>query len=313
MTFLNFLSACGFNGTRNEGELSSLSSLNDTLVQSICDGNFSMFERKVSREYKSHKSSLNNRTFSEISNNIESCNFYVLDSCYFPESSDLGVVERIFKKDSLGEYEIRFKTNGNECYFVNLVIELIDKSELILSVIYERSDRNTDWKIRSLYVSSYSIEGVKYLDYLEKSLRLRDQGHLLGSFYNYDIALSGTTFQKGDIMEYTLEAQVYQLTRDLEQIKTNNLLPLVLDDDDLEIEIVDFLPYQSKYGWKPVFVYLSEKDINDTLLMRTENDILHQKIDSIYKGIASDFDTLLYRVYRNPFDNGSNVGFLKHW
>jgi hypothetical protein len=200
----------------------------------------------------------------------------------------------------------------NKEMFISLLIQKNEPDVLIITNIYGKYPDG--WKLNILQFGTYKVDGKTAVELYVKAKGEYEKGHLIDAandmFLSSKIANPASTLWK-----YQKEEEMKEFyEKVINETKASYNFPLTLNEINSKPQIINIFPQGTSEGYFPMVEYLTSIDLNDTVRTKVENELIHQSIGHIFKGIDKDKRYLYYKAY-NEMPNGTTpvptYGFVK--
>lgn len=224
-----------------------------------------------------------------INNNFKSLNQFYLKTTKKNMSSS--VTSSLNDKNS---YNVNIQSPSDEIFISILTQESGLDKPLILYIYGKYSD---EWKVDVLHIGHYQINGQTAPELYEKAKSNYDKGYFIDALINMSLSIK-VLKPGGAYWQYQSQNDMEAFYKTvLDKVKNTYPQPIVIDKIKSKPQILGTFPIGVKQGYFPLITYLTKININDQQKLKEENDLIHQHIGEIFKGIDQDKKYIVYRAY----------------
>ncbi|MDC7243779.1 MAG: hypothetical protein PQJ44_07625 [Sphaerochaetaceae bacterium] len=188
------------------------------------------------------------------------------------------------------DFIIDFNFQNEESYFLFLKSEHIGLQYLLFFAL---SKYDNKWKIDSINLGKYSVNGYNAHQLVEKAKEMNEKGDVFNSIF-YTLALS-EVLRPLTFLEYKKEKEYKEFyKKNINEINEDITFPIIFSDSvqilGLNVELTN------DNGIIPVVQYITDKDFEENILLE-EINIFKEELIKEFPGIDHEFEKILFRAY----------------
>jgi hypothetical protein len=150
------------------------------------------------------------------------------------------------------------------------------------------------WKLETFNLRSYTFLGKSTAELFGIARKKFYDSNLLAAQF-YTVLASETAEAGGKFFHYKNEDTMKNFADSLQKTLFQNVhLPVKMDMIPSKPKIVGITAKQVKTGIYPLIIYKTGNDVTDSIRLFSENDLVHQNINNVLKGMTDIADTLIY-------------------
>ncbi|MBW4889781.1 hypothetical protein KXQ82_08640 [Mucilaginibacter sp. HMF5004] len=283
----------------NSSTRDKIHQLDDQLFAAAKDGKLQDIEALMAKEMLENNDY--KRTADQIGNNTKSGKYTLLDE-YYIHNTNPGHNDEI--KPANKAYKLGYHSVTSESYLSLMLLENGD-DKWLLNVAYSKLDYG--WKITSLDIGHYSINGKNAPELLAFANEQYKKGYLVNAVNNMELATK--CLRPSQIWEYPNEKQIgdyYSLVsaEAYQKFKFPILIPIPSKPQIFRI----MTQTQKGGGYVPTVKYVTKVDVRDTVALKQEFEGVKKAIGQALPGIDHDNKLIIFSAYNerptgntNPF------------
>ncbi|MBI9056767.1 MAG: hypothetical protein JEZ01_03240 [Labilibaculum sp.] len=281
-----------------------------------------VFEAIVSNNHKQIKSLMSDKLLDISGDNIDKLvdqantiikndDYRVLNQFYV-KNSTTGIGNTVMTGFSDPEdYIIHYKALNKEM-FISLIIPTNGLDEAIITNIYGKYPEG--WKLNIIQLGMYKVNGKTAPQLFAKAKKELDNGYLVDAANS--ISLCTRVIRPANkIWQYQKEEDIKKIQAKIgTEINLNYSFPLTLNGIQTKPKILTIYPLGTSDGYFPMIEYLTDINLKDTIRTKEENQLIHNSIGEVFKGIDMNKKYILYKAF-SEMPNGvipvPTYGFVK--
>jgi len=278
-----------------------ISAINEVFVKSLKTKDLNLLQSIVSAE--NNKKEKANELISDYFIDKE---IKVIDQFYVNNyTTSIG---ELINKD-FSNYFLHYEVLAKEMYF-SFLVPKDSTFEYLITLVYGKEPDG--WKILDFNVGFNSIDGMNTEQHLEKAKKQYMKGELICAFFSAYYAKMCSKSSQYIVYNNTDEISNY-LSRIENELKKTIIWPIEIEEIKTKPKIFNIEAFQAEEGFYPMIKYISTINLNDTIALKEENELIHICIGKYFKGIKSNYSHLLYRVFKNLPKKSKefSYGFIK--
>ena len=211
----------------------------------------------------------------------------------------------------INDYVLEFNPLNHEMFVsLNVVTKGLNKY-LILSIYGKHPE---GWKLNILRFGQYAVNGKTATELYAAARYDYKNGYLVDAAAN--MYLCSQISQPASVYwRYQRDTEMQEFYETiLSDYNTQFTFPIVLENIPSHPQIFELTMQEIEDGYYPMIRYHSEIDLKDTVLTRIENDLIHEDIEDVFKGIRKDKKYIYYKAFNempNDYVTVDTYGFVK--
>lgn len=177
-------------------------------------------------------------------------------------------------------------------YYISILESSGSFRDFSLTFIYEKN--NERWFLKVLHLGVVRVAGKNAIDWFREGEKLYEKDHFVPSALRFSMAMN--VLRPAPFIQYKDEKDIKDLhEKNLKKLENHNF-PILLDlDSNPQIYAVD--PQFVKGNMYPLIKYITKFSIKDEENIRKEVNKIHPVVESIFPGISSYGNYVIYRAY----------------
>jgi hypothetical protein len=275
--------------------------LNDKLFYGVKNDDLKSIKSILSDSlFENSRNSLEN-IIGNISSSIKSDKYFPWDE-YFVRNSSVNVSNTISSGETTKDAYILDYFALNFEMYVSLLLIHERTSEILITCIY--GNYGGEWKLNILQFGKFKFYDKSAMDFYQMAKYDYSKGYLIDAANSMLIANACLT-PAGKIFQYKNEKQ-FALFYDkvTNEVKSKYELPLILKNIFSQPEVFNIYPLGTDEGIFPMVQYLTKININDSILLKKENQKVKKEVNNIFYGINKGKKWVFYQAF-NELPEGS--------
>lgn len=225
---------------------------------------------------------------------IHSRTYETLDQ-YYVRNSGENQINKVSSGDSaVNDYVIQYQAVNKES-FVSLIIPKDTLYKFLITNIYGKY--GDTWKLNIFKFGLYKINGMTAEELYAKAKSEMDKGFLADAVTDMSLS-SQTAFPANNFWKYQKDDVMKKFFKNiLSEFQKQYQFPMTVDDIATKPQILNIYPQDGEDGYYPSVAYLTKIDLTDTVKIVVENNLLHEEIGRIFKGLDKGKNYLIYTAY----------------
>ncbi len=290
---------------------SEIEVLDRKLLKGIVSNNPLIIKEIMSDTLKEKSRDEINAIVNQLNSVLKNDDYEVLNQYYLKNSFLKNSVSVKSGTSLINDYDFTFQPRNNEM-FVSLFTSKNGLDEYLIACVYGKYAEG--WKLNILRFGQYKLNGNTAPELYAKARYDYKKGYLVDAANH--IFLSSQILTPADkLWKYEREDEMIEFYNTVvEDVKNQYQFPIALTDIESHPQILNVFPQKVEEGYFPMIEYITEIDLSDTTQTKIENDLIHDKIGEIFKGIDKDKKFIFYKAYSEMPDGVTPVstyGFVK--
>jgi hypothetical protein len=274
--------------------------LNDKLFKAIISDNMVDIKGLMSDSLLATNLTDFGKMVSSISSFTKVDSYNVLSEYYSINSSNAGSTNTI--PDSL--YILKYPTSNKETY-ISLLTTNLPKNDILITVIYGKY--KDVWKINHIQFGFYAMRKKTAIDFYKLAKASYDKSYLIDAI-DYISLARNCLYPAGAMFQYKADKDINAFyDKLLKEAYAKYTLPLTLENIKTKPKIIQIQPFETDEGFFPMVSYLSDINLQDTVALKTENDMVKKEVNKLFTGINQDKKYVYYGVFNEMPNPGRTV------
>lgn len=200
------------------------------------------------------------------------------------------------------DYVLNYQALNKETY-VSLLLPTGLENDLLITVVY--GNYKNQWKINILQFGQYSLFGKIAPEYYKLAKESYEKSHLIDAVNYIGLSLECLRPAANEVFKYRLEKEIDEFNEKImDEIYSKFTFPLALDHINSKPKVFRIYPQITDEGFFPMVCYLSDINLKDTTMLKSENEKVKIEVGKLFTGIDKDKKYVFYSVFNElPNDN----------
>lgn len=187
--------------------------------------------------------------------------------------------------------------------YTSLLVSGDSLNEVMLTVVYAKIKNK--WSVNLIMGEDYSLNGKNAVGLYRYAIQLQKDGHLMDAVTTMGLTKNALT-PGGKYFQYSIDSAI-RVFADSINTQAVARYPIPYPMPYIPTKPIVFNVHYEVYNARlvPQVLYLSSINVQDTVALKQENDLIQEKIGTIFSGMDKNNNSILYRAY-NVQPNGQN-------
>jgi hypothetical protein len=220
-------------------------------------------------------------------------NLKLLKTIYTKKSPDLSVLKFSSQLESYENFDFAFNQAKRESHISFYEADLGVKSYLI-TLIYSKIEG--EWQLDVFNFGEFSLYKQTAIYYYKKSKKLFKNGLLIEALIQFELCQK-LLKPSGNHLQYKIQDEIDEFRIMLKSKLEKVEFPLAISEVSTSPKIYSLFLTSTDEGYLPTFLYTTSIDLEDSVLLKAENELLHNVLKKNYPSIFNvRYKQVLYRT-----------------